>query len=210
MILNILNNTKISKTDKIIPSLNEINKLSKKNLRSWSKAFLSIYSLIPNIVSSIDSLVLSKAKNSIYLQQGQTVYDLADKILLLEQQKINFINLKIMIEESLVDIKSEYRNLLIVRYVDSLPSSQCPMLFDMDRRTFFRKLASALDSFQKILSYKILMSPLTVRESLKDEFIDNILNNILKTQIKNDGEEMVTNNKDFLCGLIVNKFRKLF
>ena len=95
----------------------------------------------------------------------------------------------------------------MARYVDNIPSSSCPALFNMDRRTFFRKLMIALERFQRVLS-KNLSNCSNSQKVFSDNFLSDILQRGNRACVDDSEGRLLKNDRDYLCGLIINKLRK--
>jgi len=145
-------------------------------MKTWSKTILSVYKYLEALSNSIDDLVVKKSINSAFYNNGRfdTAYDCADKIMRLTNRKINLINLKVLVEDTLLKMPLKYRQILMLKYVDGAKSSDIAEILHVSMRTFFRVSNSALESFAKIMQMNGFS-----KEKLEDMFCgENWLKNL--------------------------------
>lgn len=123
-------------------------------MKTWSKTILSMYKYLEALSNSIDELVLKKSINSAFYGNGRynSCYDCASKIMQLTERKINLINIKVMVDDTLEKMPLKYRQLLILAYIDNAKSEDIAEIMHVSIRTFFRKKNEALISFAKNLT----------------------------------------------------------
>ena len=114
----------------------------------WSKTILSSYKYLNRVCNSIDKLVEKEALNT-SVSTGQfvgnnTAFNVAEK-------KRKLIKLKILIEKSLTNICKENFKILINKYVNNKKSENIYKDMNISRRTYFRKLNKAVNSFSSSL-----------------------------------------------------------
>lgn len=145
-------------------------------MKTWSKTILSVYKYLEALSNSIDNLVVKKSINSAFYNNGRynTCYDCANKIIQLTERKINLINVKILVDDTLKLMSANQRQLLALCYMDNAKSEEIAEMMHVSIRTFFRKKNDALNSFSK----NLLMQGFT-REKLEDMFCgEDWLNNL--------------------------------
>lgn len=122
-------------------------------MRTWTKTILSVYKYLEALSNSIDDLVIKKSINSAFYNNGRfrSCYDCANKIMQLTERKINLINIKILVEETLGKMPLRYRQLLALSYIDGVKSEEIAEIMHISMRTFFRKKNEAIESFSKNL-----------------------------------------------------------
>lgn len=122
-------------------------------MKTWSKTILSVYKYLEALSNSIDDLVLKKSINSAFYNNGRfnSCYDCANKIMQLTERKINLINIKVMVDDTLNNMSLSQRQLLALSYIDNVKSEEIAEIMHVSLRTFFRKKNEALNSFAKNL-----------------------------------------------------------
>jgi len=123
-------------------------------MKTWSKTILSIYKYLETLSNSIDDLVLKKSINSAFYNNGRfnNCYDCANKIMQLTDRKINLINIKVMVDNTLSRMPLKYRQVLALAFIDNIKSEKIAELMGISLRTFFRRKNDAISSFAKNLS----------------------------------------------------------
>jgi len=123
-------------------------------MKTWSKTILSVYKYLEALSNSIDELVLKKSINSAFYNNGRfnsSCYDCANKIMQLTERKVNLINIKVLVDDTLSKMPLKYRQLLALSYIDNAKSEDIAEIMHISIRTFFRKKNEALNSFAKNL-----------------------------------------------------------
>ena len=139
-----------------------------------------------------------------YLAVGQTVENCAGEILSLTDQKVSLINLKVLIDESLSELKEKDARILLLRFVDNVKCEDCLEILNMDKRTFFRRLAVALQSFYKVFNFKLLHQKLA-----KQGILGQIDDAFVKVEKFVDHGGDIGKNRECICGLILNNLRRV-
>lgn len=180
-------------------------------IKIWCKAFLNIYHIIPNIVNSIDKLVLLKGVNSSYFCNGQINSTLSqfESIMSLTQKKVCLINLKVLTDEVLLEMKKDSSKLLILRFINNVGCKKAIELSNKPRRSYFRALNRALKEFESLFYSKILSNKV-LYESLNGEmFLEEVFEKINLFEKKSNNEDCFLNYSDNICSFIVNKIKKI-
>ena len=125
-------------------------------MKAWSKTILSVYKYLEALSNSIDDLIIKKCINSAFYNNGRysTCYDCANKIMQLTERKINLINIKVLVDDTLRLMSVNQRQLLALCYMDNVKSEDIAEMMHVSIRTFFRKKNEALSSFSKNLLLK--------------------------------------------------------
>jgi hypothetical protein len=183
------------------------------NFKVWCKSFLHIYHIIPNIISSIDKLILLKSANSSYFGDGSksSTLNQIEGIIDLSQRKINLINLKVLTDETLLDMNKQISKLLVIRYINNVNCKKAIELSGFSRRTYFRNLNKALNEFEKVLYKKVLNNKSIYKSFLKESFLEDIFMriNIFETQVKDEDEFASSKFSNKICSFIINKMKKV-
>ena len=145
-------------------------------MKTWSKTILSVYKYLEALSNSIDNLVIKKSINSAFYNNGRynSCYDCVNKIMQLTERKINLINVKVLVDDTLKLMSIGQRRLLALCYMDNAKSEDIANMMNISIRTFFRKKNEALNSFAK----NLLMQGFT-KEKLEKMFCGEAwLNNL--------------------------------
>lgn len=180
------------------------------NFLIWSKSFLSIYNLIPNIVDGIDKLILLKGVNSSATSYGlkNSTIKQAESIINLSQKKINLINLKVLTDECLLNMSEKNSKLLILKYIDGLYADDIMQVLNLSRRTYFRRSKEALKEFQHLFYLKVINSNTIYKSFCNESFFEDIFEriNIFNEKSKNDCADKYAEN---ICNFIFNRMKKV-
>lgn len=120
------------------------------------KTIIGVYRYLPRVATAFDRIVKTRAYNSNAISSNciafNDITNVANTIINLSQRKITLINLKIITEKALKNIKPQYSKLLILRYVDGKKANEIANILGICLRTFFRQINLAVESFSKALS----------------------------------------------------------
>ena len=179
-------------------------------LTIWCKSFLSIYTLIPSIIKGIDNLILLKGVNSCetsYTTANSTINQV-ETILNLSQKKVNIINLRVLIDEALLEMNESNSKLLILRYIDNISIDKVAQALKISKRTFFRKLNLAINELEKILKNKVFNNKTIYINFSKEKFFDDIFNRINAFNERCKDENSLRYYAENVCNYILNNLRK--
>ena len=116
----------------------------------FAKTILTAYSSLEYMVEQIDILVRKKVAG------GYSAGDVCvsaqrqiEEILVLMDKKINLINLKLLADEVLSTMDRAFGDVLTDRYIKKIKPEKTIEQLGISRRTFFRKLERAEESFAK-------------------------------------------------------------
>lgn len=117
----------------------------------WAKTLLNAYKYLGTLCESIDKLINLTAKTSFYTGgrwiEENSILNISQKIIKLSDRKIDYINLKIIIEKALSKLQKKLAKLLILRYVNRINSETISKILKMSERTFYRKTVNAIEQF---------------------------------------------------------------
>lgn len=105
------------------------------------------------MTNAIDKLVLDmgKGSNSAMVNNYQSTFSQANRIIELMDRKRKMINLKVAVESAISRLDTMDRRIMTLVYVDGVTSELISQLLGMSIRTFFRKKSQALKQFNIIL-----------------------------------------------------------
>ena len=179
----------------------------KTNKIIWAKTMLFAYKYLEAMCNSIDKIIGSIATGSFYhggaWDDSKNCYNISRKIIRLSDKKIDYINLKVIIEKALNNIDKTYAKILILRNIKELSVATICSLLNFSERTFFRKINLAERSFMceiEKLGFNIYNLEI---KYLCDEFIRSIYN--IFSEEKTTYENVA--NRSFNSNIIFNYLR---
>lgn len=175
----------------------------------WSKTLLSSYSYLERLCNSIDSLIEKTAVNSYYsfgnLSGDNSIMGISNKIITLSNRKIDYINLKLLIEKNLNNVPNLHKKILVLKFIKNLQNEKIGELLNISKRNFYRKLNEALLSFANQLSVLGYCSEKLNEIYLKDYFIKSIY-----TLVSSKNYDFVEKAEVLCSEGMVNKFYSNF
>lgn len=121
-------------------------------LKIWGKTIISVQRYLERVTKAIDSLITKKALASAFVSSKnlteQSAESVANALIELSERKVNLINLNVICFNALKEIDRLSAKILILKFVDCLPSAEIASILEISDRTFFRKLNLAYDHFE--------------------------------------------------------------
>ena len=119
----------------------------------WGKTLLSVYRHLSTMANSIDNLIKRIGINSAFNHSvyNSTIKD-SNKIIELTERKIKIINLKVIIERALNNLRERDLKILMLCYVDNLNYKKIIDLLKITERTYFRRKEIAIACFSEELN----------------------------------------------------------
>ena len=120
----------------------------------WAKTLISIYRFLPAIADAVDNLIKKKTINSLYYNSNfqSSTYEIANNVIELTERKIKLINIKVILEQAITNLKLNDKKLLVLYYIDGVDKFDIMKIFNISQRTFFRRKELAIISLGKQLS----------------------------------------------------------
>ncbi len=158
--------------------------------KCWSKTLLGVYSYLDTIADAIDKITLKTALNSFYFSKSDyeknNVLTISNKLIDLSERKVTLINLKIIIEDTLMAIPKKDALILIARYVNKQKIMDIAEKNLLSKRSIFRKISHAEEMFSNILLRKGYDS-FRLKQMLKNErWILNFHNDLISKKSSDD------------------------
>lgn len=177
------------------------------NQKLWGKALLSTYKYLERLCDSLDALVEKTALNSYYSfsfrLEDNSIENISNKIISYSNRKIGYINIKVLVEKALKEIKKPYAKLLILKFIYEMPIDEICELLKISSSAFYRRLDKALCLFMSTLSsYGYTCEKLELEYST-DLFISSVLKMIKKQNFLLAEKAMVISN-DSVFGRLMN------
>lgn len=124
-------------------------------LKEWGKTMVMIQKYLERVTKAIDSLVYKRAMTSVFVNSKnlteQSAYAVTNNLIELSERKIRLINLHTICSNALKGIDKNSAKLLILKFVDGLPSVEIASLLELSDRTYYRKLNEAYGSLENWL-----------------------------------------------------------
>ena len=185
------------------------------NIKVWCKSFLSIYNLLPSLIGAIDKLVYLKSVNSsnYSIEAKNGTFNQIENIVALTEKKINLINLKVLTDETLVEMDPYKCKLIVLRYIDNVSCKNAIKVLGLARRTYFRLLKAALKEFESIFYFKVLKNNKLYNSFKNEYFLEDIFNKI-DTFSNKVSEDVFDDNRQKLseqvCSYIIKSIKGIF
>ena len=95
---------------------------------------------MPVLVSSIDKIIYLKSVNSSNYNSDSLMgtENQIKNIVNLTQKKVNLINLKVLTDQTLVEMSEEKAKLIVLRFIDNVECKKAIKILGFSRRTYFR------------------------------------------------------------------------
>ena len=122
------------------------------NQETWSKSLLATYNALPLVVKCIDRSNMQMALGS-FSYQGN-VLDLMNKMLANNARKEALINAKVIVDNTLANLKPKHRLVLELRYLKRKSFEQIATLMNICMRSVFRWHELAIKQFSSICIMK--------------------------------------------------------
>ena len=150
------------------------------------KTTFIIYRFLDKLTRSIDRKIMSRAVNSFYvseklLQNG--VWEVSEDIIDLMDKKVEFINLKLLVEKSLTLLPRNLSRLLIMKYIDGVSNEFISQRLGLTNRTFFRQVSQALAWASKAMKHLGFEEDRLMDIFQKDKWVMGVLTSVSSNHI---------------------------
>lgn len=179
----------------------------KSNKIVWAKTVLFAYKYLEPMSNAIDKIIKNMAVKSYYCggdyDDCYNCEKLSSKMICLTNKKIDYINLKVVVEKALKNMNETLAKILILRNIKELSISTVTSIMNMSERSYFRKLALAEEQFAKVLerlNYGVYKLEL---DYSSDNFIKSIYN-----IINNDNSNITSLSSNRFDNSVINGFLK--
>ena len=185
------------------------------NIQIWCKSFLSIYNILPMLVGSIDKIIYLKSVNSsnYNFESLMGTENQIKNIVNLTQKKINLINLKVLTDQTLVEMSEEKSKLIVLRFIDNVECKTAIKVLGLSRRTYFRRLNEALKEFEHVFYTKLIKNKTLHNELKNEEFLEDIFNKIdsFNKSVKElETKSCSTDVSRQLCSYLIKSIKRAF
>jgi len=153
-----------------------------KEKNDWAKCMIVSYRYLERMCKAIDKQIEQVACYSFFqtsnFDQINSVHNVSKKIIALSQRKIDYINIKVLVEKVLESMDKKLSKILILKYIHNLKNSQLISLLKINERTMFRKINTAFDVFAKKMQEFGFSKEKLELVYFSDEFIGSVYKKI--------------------------------
>ena len=126
------------------------------NTKTWAKTILNVQKYLDRVCAAIDECVNKKSTasfnvNSKNIYKNDCFY-VSNYMLDLIDRKKGLINLRVICNDALKNMDSISAKILVLKFIDRMPSLTIAKLLKLSERTYFRKLNVAYDNFENYLT----------------------------------------------------------
>ena len=124
-------------------------------IKTWAKTILTVQKYLDRVCASIDECVNKKSTaafnvNSKNIYKNDCFY-VANYMIDLIDRKKNLINLRVICNDAVNGIDKLSAKILVLKFIDRMPSVEIAKLLNLSERTYFRKLNAAYVNFENFL-----------------------------------------------------------
>lgn len=162
-------------------------------LKIWSKTLLNIYGCLFKLADEIDKIVYECGISSAFkFGLGMAFID-AQKMIELTERKINIINIKVLIEKSLLGLDDLSCKILTLKFIDKMSNETIMEALSIKRRTYFRKYINAISAFSNQLLINGYDSNELINLTSSESWIAEIYKEFYRKEMSKKAEENLTN-----------------
>lgn len=174
------------------------------NLKVWGITIVTVQKYLEKVTKAIDSLIYKRALASGYVSSKnlteQGAYNVTKNIIDLSERKVNLINLNTICFNALREIDRVSAKILILKFIDALPSSEIASILEISDRTYFRKLNLAYEDLGKWLLKNKYTDDYFKEKYINEGWIMDVFYKNIET--KNKREELTE--EQFMKNIIKN------
>lgn len=170
------------------------------------KSLLAIYNFIPQVSESIDRLVRTKAGCSCVQNLDDGTARQMEGVINLMEQKVNLINLKLLTEQTLCDMKPSLSRLLIARYIDKMDINLLAESIGFSVRETFRRIKKSFWEFERIFLKNIEKNKKVWGKISENFFWLDVLDKIDRFERAAPTAQICP---ELMCGMIIKKLRRI-
>lgn len=170
------------------------------------KSLLAIYNFLPQVTESIDRLVATKASCSCVQNLDDGASKQIESVINLMEQKVNLINLKLLTEQTLCDMKESYSKLVIARYIDKMGINFLAESIGFGVRETFRRIKKATEEFKRVFFKNIEKNQKVWQKITENFFWLDVLDRIDRFEKVASVSQLCP---EFMCNMIIKKLRRI-
>lgn len=168
----------------------------------YGKTMLSCYRTLDKVVMQIENLIKSRVKNSFF--NYSSTYCQAEKIIKLNEIKLDLLELKEITKEALAVLNETDRTLIYYKYFGIMPKDKD---FDLKSRNYFRKQNRAIEKFDSILKSKGYDEKWFLDKYLKISYISGIYQKTINETGKKHVIDWLFFIKEFFFSFLLTWFK---
>lgn len=153
---------------------------------TWVKTILSVYRHLELIASTIDEMVKEEVTKS-FVALYRTTMESVEKLIELNERKRKLVNLKVIIEQGIVQLKKKTdQRILAMHYVDGMKSTDITTCLHISPRTFFRRKNNAMNEFMTVLKQAGYTMDWWIKEYENEKWLMNYFYKNVEKEIEFD------------------------
>lgn len=165
----------------------------------WSRTILTAYRSLPRFASCIEKCTTEAAMSGFsYTGDAMQLYR---KILRFNQRKEGLINLKVIVEKALGDLKPKMVEILRLKYFKQMSFAAIAQSCGVCIRTVFRRYAAAIEGFTEVLQRRGYNANWFEERYRSEPFIaglyDKIFEQSLTKRTEEDAERFIGENGEY-------------
>ena len=175
------------------------------NLKTWSKTILTVQKYLERVCNSIDGCIEKRVNASAFVTSKTLAENsseaIANWIIEMSQRKVNLINLNVICMNALKGIDKTLAKILALKHFDNMPFNEIYQLLNISERTYFRKLNSAYQNFERWL----------IENGYSSEYFQSLLEKegwIFEIYYENE-RQLLNTNKEIIFNLNNLNFDKI-
>lgn len=156
---------------------------------AWVKTILTVYRHLKLIAGTIDEMAREEVTRS-FVALYHTTMESVERLIELNERKRKLINMKVIIEQGIVQLKKKLdRKIIGLRYIDGMKSVDIIESLQISPRTYFRRKNNAMKEFIAILNQAGYTFSWWVREYGNEKWLMNQFYKNVEKQLEFDNVE---------------------
>ena len=154
----------------------------------FSKTMLEIYKTLPNIISILDKIIEKRAStifpsSTIYGSPSST-YDEINKVIDLTERKNKILNLKVIAENLLNNLKPKHKEIATLKYVNKLTYEEIAIKKEVSLRSIYRNFETINKELLSYTKSKNWSSQFFKSQCKNEVWIEELLNKKLQSHLE--------------------------
>ncbi len=126
-----------------------------KEQTNWAKTTILSYKHLGVICDAIDKLVETIATKSFYTStkflEINSIHSVSKRIIALTDKKIDYINLKVLIEKIFTKLKPNRAKVLVLKYIHNISVEKIQEVLNISYRSCYRALKMGIEDFASLM-----------------------------------------------------------
>ena len=160
-----------AKCKNIAKNVKNIKESENVKNQAWMKALFTVYPSLPNIVSVIDNIVLSRASSVVPFSQvyngSSSTYMEYEKVIDMTERKNKILNIVALIREILTQLNMTDYEIVDLKYFRRMKTATIANKLSIDERSVFRRIKKVIER----------SSSVAISLGFDSEFIERMVKN---------------------------------